>query len=46
MPDTGSDFSLTSNETALGFALAEFELLQLLSEGLSPELPPALLPVK
>ncbi len=44
MPATGSDFSATSDETALGFALAEFQLLQALAEG--PELPPALLPAK
>ncbi len=37
------DFSATSDETALEFALAEFKLLQLLTEGPSPELPPALL---
>ncbi len=44
MPATGSDFSAISDETALGFALTEFELLQLLTEGPSP--PHALLPGK
>ncbi len=28
MPATGSDFSVKTDETALGFALAEFQLLQ------------------
>ncbi len=46
MPATGSDFSAKSDETALGFALADFALLQPLIEGPSPELPPALLLVK
>ncbi len=39
MPATRS----VPSETALGFALAEFKLLQLLPEGPSPELLPALL---
>ncbi len=43
MPATGLDFSVTSDETVLGFALAEFKLLQPLPEGSSPELPPTLL---
>ncbi len=43
MPATGSDFSTTSDKTVLGFALAEFQLLQLLTEGPSPELLPAIL---
>ncbi len=43
MPATGWDFSTVSDETAVGFALAEFQLLQPLIEGLSPGLPPALL---
>ncbi len=43
MPATGLDFSATSGEVALGFALAEFKLLQPLTEGPSLELPPALL---
>ncbi len=42
MPSSGLYFLTTSDETALGFALAEFQLLQLLTEGPSPELPPAL----
>ncbi len=46
MPATGSDFSATSEETALGFALTEFELLQPLTEGPSPEMSPALLLAK
>ncbi len=46
MPATGSDFSAKSDETALGFALAEFELLQPLTEGQSLELPLALLTAK
>ncbi len=47
MPATRSDFSTTSDKTVLGFAaLAVFELLQPLTEGPSPELPPALLPGK
>ncbi len=33
MPALGSDFSLTSGRTALGFALVEFQLLQPLPEG-------------
>ncbi len=41
MPATGLDFSVTSDETALGFALAEFTMLQPLNEGPSPELPSA-----
>ncbi len=45
-PATRSGYSATSDETALKFALAEFQLLQPLSEGPSPELPPALLPGK
>ncbi len=32
MPATGSDFSAKSDETVLGFALAEFQLLQPLTE--------------
>ncbi len=36
MPTTGSDFSATSDETALGFALAEFQLFQPVTEGPSP----------
>ncbi len=40
MPDTGSDFSAISDETALGFTLAEFQLPQPLTEGPSLELPP------
>ncbi len=31
MPATGSDFSVTSDEMVLGFALAEFKLLQVIS---------------
>ncbi len=46
MPPTGLDFSAKLDKTALGFALAEFQLLQPLTEGPSPELPPALLPAK
>ncbi len=40
MPATGSDFSAKSDEMEPGFALVEFELLQPLTEGPSPELPP------
>ncbi len=39
MPATMLDFSAKSGETALEFALAEFSLLQLLTEGPSPEMP-------
>ncbi len=39
MPDSGLDFSAKSDETAL----AEFQLLQPLTEGLSLEMSPALL---
>ncbi len=46
MPATKSDFSEKLDEMALGFALAEFKLLKSLTEGLSPKLPPALLPGK
>ncbi len=35
IPATGSDFSVTSDETALGFAPPEFQSLQPLTEGLS-----------
>ncbi len=37
MSATGSDFSAKSDETVLWFALAEFQLLQPLTEGPSPE---------
>ncbi len=40
MPAAGSDFPAASDETALGFALAEFQLLQPLTEGPFPELLP------
>ncbi len=43
MPATRLDFSTKSEEIALGFTLAEFQLLQPLTEGLSLELPPTLL---
>ncbi len=46
MPATGSDSFAKSDETVLGFALAELELLHPLTEGPSPELPPTLLPAK
>ncbi len=46
MPASGSDFSATSDEMGLGFALTEFQLLQPLTEGPSPELLPDLLPEK
>ncbi len=38
----GLDFSATSAETVLGFARAEFQLLEPLTEGQSLELPPVL----
>ncbi len=43
---TGSDFSATSDETALELALDEFRFLQPPTEGLSPELLTAPLPGK
>ncbi len=43
MPATRSDYSATSEETALGFHLAEYPLLQPLNEGPSLDLPPAVL---
>ncbi len=46
MPATRLDFSATSDEMALGFALAEFEMLQPLTKGPSPELLPTLLLAK
>ncbi len=46
MPATESGFSATSDETARGFALAEFQLLQPLTEGPSPEQPSTYLPEK
>ncbi len=36
MPASGLDFSAKSDKTVLGSALAEFQLLQPLTEGLSP----------
>ncbi len=45
MPATRSDFSTKSDKMAQGFAQTEFELLQPLTKGPSPELP-AFLPVK
>ncbi len=46
MPATGLDFSTKSEEMVLGFALAEFQLLQSLTEGPSLELSHALLLAK
>ncbi len=43
MPATELDFFTKSDKTTLGFALDELELLQPLTEGPSPELPPTVL---
>ncbi len=46
MPATGADFFAKSDETVLGFALSEFQLLSSLTEGPAPEQLDSLLPEK